>query len=307
MRSRSVVPAVAVLVLLLAGCSVEPEPPMPTPSSPRATPSATSAATEEPRTLEELADAVESEGLVDTATLSVVSGSPGALQVHLVWDEVPGPDEQLAAYQEVDDRIDEILDDRPETTQIFLGAAPDSGRSRGVATSYDPGPELLLSLLGTTGGSPCSAAELDRRDLGDDPSAEVTFDCTVQADDLVGLVSSYDEITAIGVEGDDVEVRWEVTVEGWTSTDAQLRVDAGPVEGRQELLVELATMATEGGADQVSLVDSGDGLSVHGYVDAFRSPLCEAMLEQITAAGVGDATVGMQLRGAKPDAWSCSI
>lgn len=296
MRARALI-LPAVLAVLLAGCSGTPAPPTPTPVP-------TETTVGEPTTLEELADAVMEEGLVDMALFA--SGS-GALRFYLAWEEPPSPDDQLAAFSEVKDRAGALVEVHPETTQFFLGTVPSGGRHGGVSATYDPGTDLLLALLETITDSPCQAAELNQRDYGEGPRAEVDLDCRVDADDLVGLASAYDEVTALRLDVDGVdETHWEVSVDGWSTSDALFRLDAGPIEGRQDLYVDLMTMATDGDADRLQIIDSGDSITVHGFAGAEQSQLCTTMHDLITAAGVEQSGVRMQLPESTPDEdWAC--
>jgi hypothetical protein len=291
---------VAVLsVALLSGCVASPAP------SPTLTLS--SSGTAAPATLEELAKAVASEGLVESAALNLIGGSPGALQIQLFWDEPPSPAEQLDALARVDARIDTVLPDRPETTQISLAATPDDGTVTGVTTAYDPGEEVLLEMLEIASGPTCGFAALTREDLGDGPKQVVDLKCSVEAVDAAGLAAGYDEITANRIEAAGFETHWDATITGRPSTDASMRLDVGRIEGRQQLFVDVMSIATAGGADRLTVIDGVTGITIVGFATAEQAQLCATMREQLVAAGLVDSSVSLQLRDTTPEAWACRV
>lgn len=300
MRIRAFVLPLALGVGLLAGCSGTSEPPAPT-----TTPTPTVAA--EPTNLEELAQAVMAEGLVDIAAFAELAGTPDALSLSLMWNELPAPDDQLAALSEVEARIDDLLEFRPEMTQIGLLSLAEGTKFAGITTAYDPGDEVLLAMLEATADAPCTGAALDRLDRGDGPRAHAEFECSVEADDIVGLASAYDDVTAVGVDIDGVDdIRWNVSLAGRPTTDALLRLQARPSEGRQELFVDMATMAADGDADEITIIDSGSSITVSGFADAEQSELCGTMYDHILASGVERARVTMQLHESTSDEdWAC--
>ncbi|MFB2585817.1 hypothetical protein [Herbiconiux liukaitaii] len=300
---RLALPAALALALLLAGCTGA------TPASdPDATATQTPTAAAEPKTLVELADAVRAEGLVDSATFSEITGDPGSLSIQLYWTDPPRPAEQLDVLTEIDGRIDDVLADRPEVTQISMTTARLDGTIVGIGAAYDPGAEVLLEMLETVSYSPCSFASLDTRDVGEGPRAIVTLTCKVEATDAVGLASAYDDVTdyridAAGIDG----TRWDVSLAGRSAADGDMRLEAGPIEGRQQLFTDAMTLAVEGGADQLTLIDDGEGITIVGFADAAQAGLCTVMRERLLAAGVPFASVSLQLRDTEPGAWSCRV
>jgi hypothetical protein len=300
-----VIPPVALAAaaaLLLAGCTGA------TPQASTPTPTATATEAAAPETLEELAAAVVEEGLVDTAAFTEITGDPGALAVQLSWTGSPRPTQQLDALAEIDARITDVFPDRPEVTQLILHTTHDDDSVSGIQTAYDPGAVVVLAMLETVTGSLCDTATLDTRDVGEGPRAIVNLRCKVDAPDAVGLAAAYDELTGIRVEAPGVDgTRWEASLTDRPTTDGDLRLEAGPIEGRQQLLVEIATLAVDGGADRLTFIDGGEGITVVGFADAAQADLCTAMNDRLLAGGVPYSSVSLQLRDVEPGAWACRI
>lgn len=298
MRSLAL-PLVAAVTVLLVGCSSAPRPPVPSP---------TPTVAAEPTTLEELGKAVVAEGLVDMANLYLIGGTSGSLAVQLFWTGEVDPGDQLDAFTEVSTRVDDVLEKRPEVTQVAFSALRGDGENAVVGATYDPGADVLLELLKTVADTACSTATLDNQDRGEGPRATVELGCKVAASDAAGLAAGYDEITAIHPDVEGIEVtRWKVSLTDRPTTDADLRLDVGPIEGRQQLFVELMSMAVAGGADQLTLIDTGSAVSVIGFADASQAGLCATMVDRIYAAGVERASVSLQLRDTTPEAWGCRV
>lgn len=290
---------VVLSVALLSGCVAS--------SAPSPAPAVSPSATAEPTTLEGLARAVASEGLVQSAALNLLGGSPGALQIQLFWDEPPSPAEQLDALASIDARIDTVLPDRPEATQIILASTRDDGTVTGVTTAYDPGEEVLLEMLEIASGPTCSFAALTREDLGDGARQVVDLDCSVEAADAAGLAAGYDEITSNRMAAAGFETRWDASITGRSTDDALMRLDVGPIDGRQQLLVDVMTLAAADGADRLTVVDGGAGITIVGFATAEQSGLCSTMRDQLVAAGVAQSSVSLQLRDTTPEGWACRV
>lgn len=302
MRARSLLIPIVALTLLAAGCTSEAAPdPAPT-AEPTETPLS------DPTTLAELQTYVQDAGIADTAIIAMTPGSATGVDVQLMWDELPSPDEQLAALSAVEGEAAGIVDDA-ELNTIALGSIVGASLFAGIITDENPGREVLRAMAEATADSPCATATLSHQSYGDEPEARVTLDCRVEATDLVGLAESYDEVTAtrFDVEGIDNTV-WEVSVDGWTTSDALLRLGAGPIEGRKDLYVDLATMAEEHGVTRIQVIDSGTGLSFHGAAGVDQSGLCAAMRDRIMADDVAHAGVYLQLPEADGDEnWACYL
>lgn len=262
----------------------------------------------DPTNLGELERAVIEEGLVDNASFQVDMSRGTTLTIQLFWDDVPSAADQLAAITEVDRRIDELPDRRPEQTQILLSTTRPDGGFSGIQTAYDPGTEVLAGMLEAVDGTTCQTANLGRRDTGDGSGERAILElrCAVEAKDAVGLAGSYDEVTGIGVGIPGVDATtWQVSIQGRSTSDALLRLDAGPVDGRQQVLVDAMTTSVGAGADSLTVIDSGTSIVVAGFADAEQDDLCTALIDQITAAGVGQASARMQLRDAQD--WACIV
>ena len=289
-------------VLALTACAGSPDP------SPTTTSSPTSTAVADPTNLSELERAVIDEGLVDSASFQVDMGQRSTLTIQLFWDDVPSAADQLAAITEVDRRIDELPDRRPEQTQIVLSTNRADGGFFGIQTGYDPGTEVLTGMLEAVDGTVCHSANLARRDTGDGSGERAILDlrCAVEATDAVGLAGSYDEVTGLGtgIAGVDATT-WEVSIQGRSTSEALLRLDAGPVDGRQQVLVDAMTTAVGAGAARLTVIDSGTSVVVAGFADAGQSGLCTTLVDQMTAAGVERASARMQLRDAQD--WACNL
>lgn len=288
-------------VLALTACAGSPDP-GPSVSSPTPT------AVAEPTNLRELARAVIDEGLVDNASFQVDMGRGTMLTIQLFWDDVPSAADQLAAFTEIDRRIDELPDRRPEQTQIVLSTKRADGGFFGIQTGYDPGTEVLAGMLEAVDGTVCHSANLGRRDTGDGSGERAILDlrCAVPATDAVGLAGSYDEVTGLGtgIAGVDATT-WEVSIQDRSTSEALLRLDAGPIDGRQQVLVDAMTTSVGAGADSLTVIDSGTSVLVAGFADAEQSGLCTTLIDQMTAAGVESASARMQLRDAQD--WACNI
>lgn len=304
MRTR-VLTSVALYVaaaLALTACASSPNPGR-SASSPTPT-----AAVAEPTSLGELERAVIDEGLVDNASFQVDMGRGTMLTIQLFWDDVPSAADQLAAFTEVDRRIDDLPDRRPVQTQIVLSTTPPDGEFSGIQAGYDPGTEVLAGMLEAVDGTACQTANLTRRDTGDGSGERAILDlgCAVKATDVVGLAGSYDEVTGLGVGIPGVDATtWDVSIQGWSTSDALLRLDAGPVDGRQQVLVDAMTTSVAAGAESLTVVDSGTSILVAGFADAEQSDLCTTLIDQMTAGGVEQASARMQLRDAQD--WACNV
>jgi len=289
-------------VLALTACAGSPDP------SPTTTSSPTSTAVADPTSLGELERAVIDEGLVDSASFQVDIGQGSTLTIQLFWDDVPSAADQLAAITEVDRRIDELPDRRPEQTQIVLSTNRADGGFFGIQTGYDPGTEVLAGMLEAVDGTACHSANLARRDTGDGSGERAILDlrCSVEAKDVVGLAGSYDEVTGLGtgIAGVDATT-WEVSIQRRSTSEALLRLDAGPIDGRQQVLVDAMTTAVGAGAARLTVIDSGTSVVVAGFADAGQSGLCTTLVDQMTAAGVERASARMQLRDAQD--WACNV
>lgn len=302
MHLRLGVLAAVLSVALLSGC-VASTPPVSTPTL--STPTLSPTATAEPATLDELASAVAAEGLVRSATFNLIGGSPRALQIQLFWDEPPSPAEQLDAFASVDARVDEVLPNRPEVTQILLGATRADGTPTGVTTAYDPGHEALLEMLEITSGPTCSFAAITLENLVDGELQVVDVTCSVNAADAAGLAAGYDEITANRMTTAGFETHWDATMTGRSSTDGSMRLDAGPIDGRRQVLVDVMNLATAEGADRLTVIDVGAGITIIGFAAAEQVQLCTTMLDRLAAAGVEYSSVSLQLRDTTPEGWAC--
>ncbi|GGF44296.1 hypothetical protein GCM10010922_19860 [Microbacterium sorbitolivorans] len=302
MRVRSLSIPIVALTLLAAGCTSETAPdPAPT-AEPTETPLS------DPTTLAELQTYVQDTGIADTGIIAMTPGSATGVDVQLMWDELPSPDEQLAALSAVEGEAAGIVDDA-ELNAIALGSIAGASVFAGIITDENPGPEVLRAMVDTTADSPCATATLSHETYGDAPEARVTLDCRVEAADLIELAESYDAVTATRFDVDGVDnTVWEVSVDGWTTSDAFLRLDMGPIEGRQDLLVDLATMAEEHGVTRIQVTDGVTGFGLHGTADAAQSELCAAMRDRIMADGMAHAGVYLQLPEADgDDAWACYL
>lgn len=291
----------AAAVFALAACAGSPDPGQ---SASSETPTAVA----EPTNLRELKTALIDEGLVDNASLQVDMGRGTMLAIQLFWDDVPSAAEQLAAFTEVDRRIDELPERRPPETQIVLSTTRPEGGFSGIQVGYHPGTEVLSGMLEAVDGTVCSSALLERRDTADGSGERAILDllCAVEATDAVGLAGGYDEVTGIGVGIPGVDATtWEVSIKDRSTSDALLRLDAGPVDGRQDVLVDAMTTAVGSGADTLTVIDSGTSILVAGFADAEQSELCTTLIYQITAAGVESASARMQLRDAQD--WACNV
>jgi hypothetical protein len=300
---RRPLPALAlatVLAVSLGGCVTQPTP-APSPSA-SAQPVDSPAPSTAPTTLEELATALAAEGLVDGALLSMVDASSTtdeSLYLGLSWTDAIPPAEQLDILGQVQQRIDLIVDDRPLTTRIVLETVRPDGQSASVEATLDPGRDALAELLEIVQTTPCDEALVIRADdywFDDEVDGELVeldqtlarLSCTVDGDG-VDLASAYDEITAIQVESPIVD-RTEWTAN--TGTDAfELDLRAQPVEGRQQLFVDLMTIAIAAGAEDLRIEDYGDRVDIGGVADAAFLPTCQTLYDTMVAAGVERRTI----------------
>jgi len=302
MRARSLLIPIVALMLLAAGCTSEAAPdPAPT-AEPTETPLS------DPTTLPELQTYVQDAGIADTAIIAMTPGSATGVDVQLMWDVLPSPDEQLAALSEVEGEAAGIVEDA-EPNVIVLGTSAGGSSFAGIITDENPGAEVLRAMVETTVDSPCATATFSHQSYGDEPEARVTLRCAVEAEDLIELAESYDAVTATRFDVHGVEnTVWEVSVDGWSTSDAFLNLSIGPVEGRQELLVDLATMAEEGGVTRMQVTDGVTGFGFHGIAGADQSDLCAAMRDRIMADDVAHASVYLQLPEADgDDPWACYL
>jgi hypothetical protein len=65
------------------------------------------------------------------------------------------------------------------------------------------------------------------------------------------------------------------------------------------------TTSVGAGADSLTVIDSGSSILVAGFADAEQDDLCATLVDQITAAGVEQASARMQLRDAQD--WACDV
>ncbi|MGO3886516.1 MAG: hypothetical protein ACTJHU_09490 [Mycetocola sp.] len=294
---------IAAAVLGLSGCSV------PDPAVESAAPTQTPVGAE-PATLDELATAVIAEGLVDSASLYTDGGSATVLTIQLGWDDQPNAQEQLAALEEITDRVDDLPADRPADTKIVLTTVRSDGDLAAVQTGYDPGVATLGRMVEIVSTPLCTTATLERRDTGDGEGERSILDlrCVVDATDPVGLAGAYDEVTALGTTIDGVDATtWQVSLAGRSTSDALLRLDAGPFPGRQDLLISTMKAATEANADRLTVIDTGTSVAISGFADESASTLCQNLVDEVTADGVERASAIMQLRDADPADWACYI
>lgn len=300
MRIRAFVLPLALGVGLLAGCSGTSEPPAPT-----TTPTPTVAA--EPTNLEELAQAVMAEGLVDIAAFAELAGTPDALSLSLMWNELPAPDDQLAALSEVEARIDDLLEFRPEMTQIGLLSLAEGTKFAGITTAYDPGDEVLLALLEATADAPCTGQRsivwIVETGLGLTPSSSVRSRLTTLSVWLLHMTTSPLSASISTVS----------TTSGGTSP---LQVGRPPMlccgckpgraRGVRNSSSTWRRWPQTAMLDEITIIDSGSSITVSGFADAEQSELCGTMYDHILASGVERARVTMQLHESTSDEdWAC--
>ncbi|MGR0160819.1 hypothetical protein [Paenarthrobacter nitroguajacolicus] len=293
----------AVTALVLAGCSGSASTADPTGTSTRPTQSAPA----EPTTLKELEQAIIADGLVDGALFQ--DSKTGTLMLQLTWLDERSVDEQLDVLSKVNTRIDALPDSRPAQTQTKLSAKRRDGTVVGVIAGYDVDDETLRGMLKAVDDTACSTASLERRNPGDDAGERAILDmtCAVEATDVIGLASGYDAVTSLGPGIAGVETtNWEVSIAGKGSTDALLRLDAGPIAGRQQALVDAMTTVESAGADRITVIDTGASMSIVGFADANQTGLCSRLNEQLSAAGVEWVSSRMQNPDLAPPQWTCS-
>ncbi|WP_344339409.1 hypothetical protein [Agrococcus versicolor] len=273
----------------LAGCTTS-TPPDPSPSAAA------------PTTLDELATALVDDGVVRSASLTIREASavePETLSILVQGLEESTPEEMVAMLAEVQEGIDGVLDDRPARTQIQLSTLRADERYASVDMQLDLGRDVLLELLVIATGTACadvatSTVEEFAYVDGDDELAGVsanvaTLRCAVEADDAVALAATYDEITAIAPTSSVIaRTRWRIeplaVAPGSPQGDAaELRLDAGPIDGRQQLLVDLMTLAEDAGAEQAYVEDFGDRVDVGGRLPLDQAPVCDVLLERLRA------------------------
>ena len=302
-RSAATAVAVVVAAALLVGCTSTADP----------DPSTSAPATDaSPATLEELATALIDEGLVDDARLEISdppSDDPESLHLDLRWETLPARGEQLAALAEVQARIDDVLDERPDVTRIVLSGGLPGGGGAVVDVEVDPGRDTLGELLDVVMTTECSEATgflLDEvlSDGGGTQALVVQLDCAVEGDDAVDLAVQYDAITAIAPTSPVVgETHWAVRLEGGgNGIHPRLQLEAPPVDGRQQLLVDLMTTAVDAGGEALGISDYGFRLDVHGLLPAGSETTCQTLDDRMVAAGVERRTVSFDVVGAPEDA-----
>lgn len=289
--------------LLLSGCTGSASTPEPTEASTRPTQSAAA----EPTTLKELEQVIVAEGLVDGA---MFQERTGVLVLQLLWSDAPGTDAQLDAVNEVNTRINALLDPRPAQTQTNLISTRSDGTAVSVSAGFDVDDETLRGMLDAVDGTACSTAILERRDPGDDAGERAILDmtCAVKATDAVGLAKGYDEVTSLGIGIPEVDsTTWEVSIAGKSTADALLRLDAGPIAGRQQALTDAMTTVVSAGAGRITVIDTGVSITIAGFADAAQSGLCSTLIQQLTAANVERVSVRMQTPDVVPEKWTCYV
>lgn len=283
--TRPLLPVAALAVtVMVAGCT--------SPADTDPSPTASAGAT----TLDEVAEAVVAEGLVLDAALEVVTTDEGSQRLSVVLGglDESTPAELAAVLDDVRARADAVLDEAPSTTHVELSTTRDDGRLAAVDLEVDLGRDVLIELLTIATQTPCDGVRTsayERYGYADGSDESVTFamtlatlECSVDASSAVEVASAYDEITAIAPTSTLIDdTRWRVEALDPDVDAAELRIDVGPVDGRQQLFVELMTITQDGGVERPTIEDYGDRVDVSGFADAEQATACDALWQRLAA------------------------